>query len=106
MTRITPLLKDIPFFRERGLKEHALADLLSLFTLQTVPKHQIVFEYGSAGSDFYFILDGTVEILIPGKSGLDDYKSAAFEVGALAEGLRKARADAIGLVTYRARLER
>ena len=46
-----------------------------------------MFEYGSFGSDFFFILDGEVEILLPNKSRIDDYNSTVFEIGQLKSSL-------------------
>jgi CRP-like cAMP-binding protein len=62
MMKYTALLADIPFFRERGMKEPAMAEVLSLWQIQSVPKSEFVFEYGTYGTDYYFILDGQVEI--------------------------------------------
>ena len=39
-----------------------------------------MFEYGSFGSDFFFILDGEVEILLPNKTRIDEYNTNVFEI--------------------------
>ena len=71
MLKYAPMVRDIPFFKDRELKDQAMAEILSLFKIHKVPKSQFVFEYGTFGTEFYFILDGTVEILLPHEGKVD-----------------------------------
>lgn len=41
--------------------------MLSLMTLKEVPKDEFVIQYGDDGEEFYVILSGECEILIPDK---------------------------------------
>ena len=61
-------MKNLPFFKDRNLNEGAIVDTLSLMTYKEVPQNEFVFEYGSYGDEFYVILEGQVEILVPDKA--------------------------------------
>lgn len=63
-----PLVKNLPFFKDRNLNEGAIVDTLSMMTYKEVPQNEFVFEYGSYGDEFYVILEGQVEILVPDKA--------------------------------------
>lgn len=56
-----------PFFKDRGIKDQALGDLLNLMTLQEFKQDQFVVEYGQEGEEFFLILEGEVEILLTHK---------------------------------------
>jgi len=42
-------------------------------TLKEVPKDEFIIQYGEIGDEFYVILEGECEILIPDKNS-DDFK--------------------------------
>lgn len=65
LERLVPLIKHIPFFKERGLKDSAILDTLSLFTFKEMKKDEFVIDYGSFSSEFYVILQGECEVLVP-----------------------------------------
>lgn len=50
------MVKNLPFFKERGLKNTAIAETLSLMTLKEVKKDEFALEYGQTGDEFYLIL--------------------------------------------------
>ena len=64
---IVPMVKNLPFFKDRGLKNTAIAETLSHMTYKHVKKDQFVIEYGDTGDEFYLILDGECEVLVPPK---------------------------------------
>ena len=58
-------MKRLHFFKERGIKDNAIADMLSFLTFKEVKKDEFVIEYGQAGDEFYIILEGQCEFLVP-----------------------------------------
>ena len=52
-----------------------------------MPKHQFVFEYGSLSNEFFFILDGEVEVLLPNKTHSEEYKSVIGEINFMKDNL-------------------
>jgi len=65
LKRLVPLIKDIPFFKERQIEGPILLDLVGCMEYMNCEKDQYVFEYGDLGEYFYLILSGSVEIQIP-----------------------------------------
>jgi CRP-like cAMP-binding protein len=45
-------------------------------TLQSLPAHNSVMEYGDVGDNFYFILTGECEIHLPDSKRMDQFKQA------------------------------
>ena len=74
---IVPMIKNLPFFKDRGLKNTAIAETLSHMTYKHVKKDQFVIEYGDTGDEFYLILDGECEVLVPPKQ-MDELKQIQF----------------------------
>ena len=68
-----------------------MAEVLSLWQIQSVPKSEFVFEYGTHGTDYYFILDGQVEIQLPHKSAVEEFKEITFEIKTIKDKLLKKR---------------
>ena len=91
MMKYTALLSDIPYFIDRRMKEPAMAEVLSLWQIRSVPKSEFVFEYGTYGTDYYFILDGQVEIQLPHKSAVEEFKEITFEIQTIKDKLLKKR---------------
>jgi CRP-like cAMP-binding protein len=56
------LVKDIPYFKERGMNDEAILEVIKVMKLMTVPSGKNVVEYGDIGENFYFILHGKVDI--------------------------------------------
>ena len=54
-----------PFFKDRGLKETAVSDTMRLFTYKSLKKDDFVIEFGTTGDEFYLILEGQCEVLVP-----------------------------------------
>jgi CRP-like cAMP-binding protein len=50
-----------------------LDELVSVMSLRRFQAQEVVFEIGSEGDLFYFILDGAVEIRIPDQERKNDY---------------------------------
>ena len=61
------MLRNVPFFRDRGMNDNALLEVVNCMNLRTIPAETFVFEYGSLGEEFFLILEGSVEIQIPDK---------------------------------------
>lgn len=74
MSRLIPLIKDIPFFKERSLTGPLLLDIVSCMEFKQVPKDNYVFEYGDGGDLFYLILSGSVEVQIPAAQKRSDFE--------------------------------
>lgn len=55
-------LLDLPFFRERGFNESSMAEVVACMSLMKMKKGTVVMEYGDIGDNFYFILNGEVEV--------------------------------------------
>ena len=51
-----------------------LDELVSVMNLKRFQAQEVVFEIGSEGDLFYFILDGAVEIRIPDQERKNDYQ--------------------------------
>ena len=77
---IVPMINNLPFFKDRGLKDAAIADTLSLMTYKEVKKDEFAIEYGSAGDEFYLILEGECEVLVPNQHAIDEFKQINFEI--------------------------
>ena len=77
-----PLLKDLPFFKDRGLNEAAIQETMNLMTLKELKKDEFVIEYGSFGDEFYLIIEGECEVLIPDQD-CNDLKQLDFELNCL-----------------------
>ena len=60
-----PLVKDLPFFRERGLKDTAITDTFRFMHLKESNEGDLVIEYGTSGDEFYVLLEGECEVLVP-----------------------------------------
>ena len=70
----------MPFFKDRGLRDNAIADTLSLMTLKEVEQDEFVIEYGTFGDEFYVLLEGDCEVLVPEKSQQSDLKQVNFDM--------------------------
>ena len=78
----------MPFFKDRGLKDTAISDTLSLMTFKELKQDEFVIEYGSFGEEFYVILEGECEILVPDTSS-EDFKKVDFELKQLLDRIEK-----------------
>ena len=65
INKLVPLVKDLPFFRERGLKDNAISDTLRLMHYKEAEADELVIEYGTMGDEFYVLLEGECEVLVP-----------------------------------------
>lgn len=77
---LVPLIQEVPFFKERGLKGSNLVDVVSCMNYKSVEKDNFVFEIGEKGDLFYFILRGEVEVMIPNKEQIQDFKKVNNEI--------------------------
>jgi hypothetical protein len=58
-------LQAVPFFKERGLVEATLLEVVQCMKILEMPKNKLVMEHNEIGENFYFVLQGEVEISIP-----------------------------------------
>jgi hypothetical protein len=65
LKKLIPLIKDIPFFKDRNLNGAMLLDIVSIMEYKSVQQENYVFEYGDLGDNFYLLLNGSVEVQIP-----------------------------------------
>ena len=65
INKLMSLVKNLPFFKDRGLKDAAICDTLRLMKYKHVKKGEMVIEWGSFGDDFFLILEGECEVLVP-----------------------------------------
>lgn len=75
---LVPLVRNLPFFKERKLKDSAINECLSLMTLKVAKKDEFVIEYGTFGEEFYVILEGDCEVLVPNQQ-TDDFQNVTKE---------------------------
>ena len=66
--QLVPLISELPFFKERGLDGNLMLDVVSCMEYCEVAENEFVFEYGHVGTNFFLILDGSVEVQIPDKA--------------------------------------
>ena len=62
INKLVPLVKDLPFFRERGLKDNAISDTLRLMHYKEAEQGDLIIEYGTKGDEFYVLLEGECEV--------------------------------------------
>lgn len=58
LKKLVPLIKDIPFFRDRHIEGPMMLDVVGCMGYKRVRKDEYLFEYGDVGDNFYLILDG------------------------------------------------
>jgi len=59
---MTGIVKDLPFFKDRGMAETTLIEVVNCMSLLQIKRNKVVMEYGDVGDMFYFMLRGSVEI--------------------------------------------
>ena len=52
-------------------------------------KDEFAIEYGSFGEEFYVILEGELEILVPDSSAVEEFKKVDFELKQLLDKIDK-----------------
>jgi CRP-like cAMP-binding protein len=62
---IAAFFVDHPFFQQRNMQTQVIEELLNVMKLKRMPEKAEVFEIGSLGDLFYFIIEGVVEVRIP-----------------------------------------
>ena len=97
------MVRNLPFFKDRGLQDTAIADTLSLMTYKEVKKDDFVIEYGTFGDEFYVILEGLCEILVPDKAS-DEFKEVNFELRCLREQTDKLYSEVQLFLQYHTQL--
>lgn len=81
LSKLVPFLKNVPFFRDRELQDTAITETLSLMTFKEMEADDFVIEYGTFGDEFYVILDGECEVLVPNQQ-TDLFKHLTQEIKA------------------------
>ena len=105
LNKLVPLVKGLPFFMDRGLKDNSVSDTLALMTYKEAKKDDFIIEFGSYGDEFYVVLEGTVEVLVPDKASSDVYKKVCFEHGLLKSQLDGAAQEIETFQNYLDQLE-
>ena len=67
LSKLIPFVKELPMFRDNGMKDNAITEMLSLMTYREADVDESVIEYGSFGDEFYVILEGECEVMVPDK---------------------------------------
>jgi hypothetical protein len=80
LQQLVPLISELPFFKERGLDKNLMLDIVSCMEYCEVPENDFVFEYGHVGSNFFLILDGSVEVQIPDKANRAEFEQVEFDI--------------------------
>lgn len=83
--KLVPLVKDLPFFRERGLKDNAITDTLRLMHYKEAEAGDLIVEYGTMGDEFYVLLEGECEVLVPDQYNSDLFKKVNLEMRVMKE---------------------
>jgi len=65
LEKLAAFLTTIKFFKERKIKSTDLADLSQFFKLVVKDKGEDAITYGEPGENFFIILKGQVEVLVP-----------------------------------------
>ena len=68
-------------------------------TYKEVEAGELVIEYGTFGDEFYVILEGECEVMVPDKR-LEEVKNLAIESSVFEERLKDARNDIESLESY------
>ena len=48
--------------------------MLRLLTFKNLSKNDMVIEYGTTGDEFYLILEGECEVMVPDEGSADSFK--------------------------------
>ena len=99
------MVKNLPFFKDRGLKQQAIADTLSLMTYKEVKQDDFVIEFGKTGDEFYLILEGECEVLVPSQDQMADYNQINFEMKVMHEQLTSMHEELNMMLRYQRELE-
>lgn len=62
---LTPIIKEISFFKERDIKDKNFIDIGSCLKYEFHDKGSTVFKLGTTGNKFYIILRGVVSVQLP-----------------------------------------
>ena len=74
LSRLIPFVKEIDFFKNNGLKDAAITETLSLMTYKEKGVDEFVIEYGTYGQEFYVILEGECEVMVPDNNMFEEIK--------------------------------
>ena len=64
---LVPHAKKLEFFEERNLSDQSIGDVLALMSLKEMKKDEFILQQGETGDEFFFILEGQCEVLVPQK---------------------------------------
>ena len=95
------MVKNIPFFKDRGLKDSAIVDTLSLMTYKEMKADEFVIQYGNFGEEFYVILEGQCEVQVPDKHQLDQLKKVNQHIFLMKTKIENLMEDAEQIEAYR-----
>ena len=77
LSKLVTLAKNLEFFHERRLKDTAISETLGLMTFKEARAEELVIECGAEGDEFYLILEGECEVLVPAGDS-DEFGQADF----------------------------
>ena len=77
LSKLVTLAKNLEFFHERRLKDTAISETLGLMTYKEARAGELVIECGEEGDEFYLILEGDCEVLVPAGDS-DEFGQADF----------------------------
>lgn len=79
LNRVMPFVKELSFFRDKGLKDCSITETLSLMTYREAEADESIIQYDTFGDEFYVILEGECEVMIPDKKQ-EEVKAMIFEL--------------------------
>jgi CRP-like cAMP-binding protein len=62
---LLPTFKNIEFFKDRGIEDRTILDVIATSSYEFIRKNQIVFKQGEKGEKFYLVMYGKVAIKGP-----------------------------------------
>ena len=98
---LIPLVKPLPFFKERGLKDTSIQETISLMEYKQVRKDEFVIEYGTFGDEFYVVLEGECEVLVPDNNCFESFRHVNRELKVLLEELEKTQEELRSVEAYK-----
>ena len=63
--KITNYLREVPFFKDRNIRDKDLDELVSAFNFESFQSGQQIMEYGEDGNKFYIQFKGVVSVSVP-----------------------------------------
>jgi len=97
---LVPFVANAPFFKDRGMNEAAISSVLSLMSYKDIKRDEFVIEHGQHGDEFYLILEGECEVLVPDKQSTE-FKEVTVQMRAFVDQVDKAFDEVHAFNDYR-----